>query len=285
MSDNVVWFGTREFMQWVKSPAVNVEASRLGWTTNATFLNGGAYVKRSRSGHKNYVLSWNTTNSDMIRTINDYAEGVYGTGLIYWLNPAESAKNALPQYVATPSLGAEDGVVLSGETTRPTLIATPANGNGYPTKTAVYTLKATTKPRPEFYIPIPPNYTAWVGIHGANANGVSVVARPYIGADTTDPDVALTLMDVDDVNRFNTSFSGNTYQGISIALDGTGTIELTGLMVQVLPDERAPEAGGFISGQGHSGCEFSEFPELTQYNAAMNLSGLSAELIEVGAWQ
>jgi hypothetical protein len=96
-----MYFGTRNYMQWVVAPKINYEASKRGYVSAAGFVNGGQFVRRSASAAKGYNLSWELKPRDEIRTINDYADGVYGTGPIYFLEPFAMDKNLLPQYWAT----------------------------------------------------------------------------------------------------------------------------------------------------------------------------------------
>ena len=69
-----------------------------------------------------------------------------------------------------------------------------------------------------------------------------------------------------------------------MTLGGEGTIILSGMIVQVLKDGSIPEPGGFISGQGHSGCQFASLPEYTPYSYAHDIVGMVVDLVETGAW-
>jgi hypothetical protein len=278
-----IWFGTREYMQWIKAPAVNVDASKNGWFSPTNYLDGGAYVRRSWSSHKEYSLSWNLASRATLRPILDYADGIYGTGEVYWVDPFAADVNVLPQYWASPVLGTLDGPVLTGLDTRPTKVATTANMLGYPTSSAFYTVPLTGT-KPSVWLPIPPGYTLWLGVHGSNGTGGAVVATPTTGATSTGTPTTLTMLSVTTMTRFNSSFDGNTYNGVLLSLGGSGTVTLSGMIAQVLPTGMTPADGGFLSGQGHSGCQFGAQPTLTEYNAVMDKVGVSAKLIEVSAW-
>lgn len=277
-----MWFGTREYMQWVPAPALNIDASKRGWQTETAYMNGGAYVRRSVTAHKRFSMAWNLTTRERIRSITDYADGLYGDGPIYWADPFTMDTNMLPAYWAAPFMGTEDGPILSGsEYTRPEAVPSP-NDLGYPLTSALYTVG--TDPKPSVWIPIPPGYTAWVGAHGQAGTGGTVVATPTTGPGTPDAPVTLTLLSVADSTRFNQSFDSSSYSGVLISLGGSGTVTLSGLMVQVLPSGLVPPSGGFISGQGHSGASFVSQPVLTQYSAVYDRVGLTAELVETNAW-
>lgn len=277
-----MWFGTRGNMRWVKAPAINMTAGKVGWEAQTNYLSGGASVRRSISAHKEYGMSWNLAEREEIRMITDYADGIYGTGPIYWADPFVLDSNMLPQAWATPFVGAHDGTILSGSDVRPTLVDTPANINGYPVKSAVYTVGAGDKPA--VWIPIPPGYTAWVGATGTAGTGGAVTVAPTTGATTSAPAQALTLLPVTGTTRVNKSFDSSAYDGVLVSLGGTGTITLTSMIVQVLPTGSVPASGGFISGQGHSGCSFASQPELTQYNAVLDRVGLTVRMVETEQW-
>lgn len=279
-----IWFGTRDYMQWVSAPAINMGASKSGWFNQTNFLNGRATVQRSVSAHKVYNLSWDLTSRENIRAITDYADGIYGLGPIYWADPFAMDTNLLPQVWAAPALGAYDGLVLNGTEDRPAIVQTPLNSFGFPINSALYTVSPLIE-KPSVWIPIPPGYAAWVGAHGQTGTGGTVVVTPTTGPTTTAPAQALTLLPVTGSTRVNTTFSSVNYGGILVSLGGSGTITLSALTVQVFPLGATPASGGFISGQGHSGCSFSEQPSLTQYNAALDKVGLSADLVETDQWQ
>jgi hypothetical protein len=282
-----MWFGTRDYMQWVKCHDVDVPSSKVGWSSRADYLNGGAYVRRSTAAHKEYTLAWNHSTLDDIRPILDYADKLYGDGPIYWLDPSIANKNVLPQWFASPFQGLDDGPILTGVTTRGEVITTPANTLGYPTKSIRYTMSGTVAQRLRVWVPIPPGYTAWVGVHGQDEDGGALVVNPTTGPNTSGPNTVLTMLGVTDETRVNTAFDSTDCDGILIRVGGSSgqSFILSGVIVQVLPTGTTPATGGFISGQGHSGCSFAEQPEYTPYSAAFGTGGLVADLIETEGWR
>jgi hypothetical protein len=278
-----VWFGTRDKMQWVQAPAVSLDASKFDWAAQTNFLNGGANVRRSVASHKEYQMAWDLTSRALIRVVTDYADGLFGSGAIYWVDPFAINTNLLPAYWASPFMGAFDGVNLTGTTTAPTLTPTAVNTNGYPTQSAVYTVAAGTKPT--VWVPIPAGYTLWIGAHGVAGTGGVVVATPTTGPTTIGTPVNLTMLSVTTTTLVNQSFDyASGYDGVLISLGGTGTVTLSGIVVQAFPTGVTPPLGSFVSGQGHSGCTFAAQPTLTLYNAPMDLVGLTAKLVETQAW-
>lgn len=286
------WFGTRGFETWIPTPAINPDYSRAGWSSGEQQgINGTGFVRESKSAHNTYSLSWTPTKSrDAIRVITDFADGVFdsqdGTNLIYWIDPMAADKNVLAQGWATPALGSEDGISLVTDTTgrgRPKAVATPANTLRYPARAARYTLAATSRTL-EQYIPIPPGMSAWVGIHGDAAAANILEVQPVNGYTMVGTAVKPAVLGLE-VTRVNAEFPSTLSTGIVLRfatpLPAT-TFTLYGLIVQILPTGTAPVGGEFISGQGHSGCQFLGKPGKTPYSAALDRVGASAKLVETG---
>lgn len=281
----MMYFGTREYMTWIPCPRIDYDASRAGWSTSDQYLNGGAYVRRSFSGAKRYNLSWALSAQADLRPISDFAEGIYGEGPIYFIDPFAQDSNLLPQYWGAPVMGARDGIVLSGtELTRPTLVSTPANTYGYPTSSAVYML-GSNQDRAEVYIPIPIGYQLWLGVHGSSTGAAAVSVQPYSNNVASGSPVALSMLSVTTNQRVNASYSGATYSGVVLKITGTsGTLTLSGIMAQLIPVGTTPPTGGYISGQGNGGCSFEKLPTLNNYSAALDKVGMSAVLVETQPW-
>jgi hypothetical protein len=282
MSNLDMWFGTKGYMQWVPCPLVDSDMSAIGWQSEAQYLNGGARVRRSNTGHKEYNLAWGLQARDHIRLITDYADGVYGDGLIYFIDPFAMDKNILPSYWAAPMLNAYDGPILSGGT-RPQITTTSANSFMHPAKTAIYSVATVdAQTRSILYIPIPPGYVFWFGAKGSSS-GANVYIDAELISGGTSPSTATLSSSLDNV-QVSQSWSSATYSGVNISLTGNGTINLTSMCAQILPIGVDPVNSNFISGQGNSGCSFAEFPKLQNYSSAMDKAGLTARLVEVGAW-
>lgn len=277
-----VWFGTREHMQWVTAPAVDVSASRAGFSASAQFMSGGAWVRRSKTGAKQFSFSWNMKRRADVQAIIDYAEGFYGDGYIYYSNPFAMDRNVLPPYWANPSLNAYDGpVVLDG--VRPLLISGNSSVNGFPVEAAQYSVTSTSTSA-EIYIPIPPTHEAHIGVHGSVVSGSANVVIKQWSSSVASTDVNATLLTKGELT--NAVVSGGSYQGVSLSIESgsAGVLQLDGMIVQVLPAGSVSPSGAFISGVGHSGLEFVNSPALSEYSAAQDRVGVTAELIETEAW-
>lgn len=91
-----------------------------------------------------------------------------------------------------------------------------------------------------------------------------------------------TALAYKDGNSAGWQWDGLVNESVSRAIGGV--ITLSGIIVQCLPIGETPELGGFISGQGHSGCQFAGKPTQSAYSAALDKVGVSAKLVETGAW-
>ena len=139
---------------------------------------------------------------------------------------------------------------------------------------------------------VAPRDYAWTGTANASTStlteihGAEVFVTPSSGQSLSAPE-SIDILPVTDPRRATASFSSADYDGIDIGLGSVGTVTLSGLMVQILPTGITPEPGAFISGQGHSGCEFAAEPMQTSYqiNAQSERVGMTARLVETGGWK
>jgi hypothetical protein len=282
-----IYFGTKERMVWVRAPQVDYDASKIGWEGGTTqFLNGGAYVRRSTTAHKQYNFTWTNLSRDEIRLINDFADGVYGDGPIYFIDPFAADKNVLPQYWATPRLVFKDAPVLSGQD-RNGFIQYPIalnNSLGYPTAAPQYVWDTSWPAailRPTLYIPVPTGYTLWFGAHGyaTSASTSALNATP-----DSDVPAQLEILDVNNQQTFNYSWDGSsTLTGVTFNFGATASPAsaiISGMVAQVLPTGVTPTANGFISGQGNGGVRFATQPQRQDYSAARDMVSLTAQLVE-----
>lgn len=277
-----MWFGTRGNMRWVQCPERDSDMSTVGWSSQMQYLNGGAGVIASTGSHKEYLFSWNNISRAEARDITDYADGVYSTtssDLIYFLDPTDMDTNILPAMWAYPAQGAMDGFSLvPGQNG----ISAPTVGfSGYPARSVTY--NAATSSR-SIWLPIPPGYTLWFGAHGT-ASGGGVQATRTAGTNDLST-VDLPLLGSDATQRVNVGFASSQSDGVRISLKNTSfvgdRVTLVGMIAQVLPTGQLPESGGFISGQGHSGCQFSEKPQVSP--RYIDQVAVSAPLVETGSW-
>lgn len=274
MTSRKMYFGTQNRMTWVRCPSIDSDISKVGWNASSLFLNGGASVRASVASHKEYQFNWSLASAEETARVNDYADSLYGTGLVYFLDPFAMTTNVLPQQWAVPSQGIEDAPTLNRSSTRPTGLDTP-NTLGYPTTSAVYTFDPSNEFR-TLWIPLPEGYTFHFGAHGSSSGTARVILN---GADTSG------LLPVNSVTRTNTTITG--VPGVTVSFAGEGTLTLSGMMAQIRPTGQDVPVGDFISGRGNSGCRFASKPRVSGYSSpqAMDFQSISATLIETGDWE
>jgi hypothetical protein len=283
-----MYFGTRELMQWIACPNVEIPQSKRGWSTKTDYLNGGAYVRRSTAAHKEYEFTFDPVTRDEMRTFLDYADRLYGDGPFYWIDKWNSDVNLLPQWAASPFQILDDAPNAYATSATVTQAATPANTLGYPTRSARFTFTADSAPKYGPWVPIPPGYTAWVGAHGFDQDGLEVVITPTTGAATYGTPQNATILPVTSTTRVTDPIAASSgATGLVLSLDGADgdSIALSGVIVQVLPDGVSPLAGGYLSGQGQSGSSFAEMPDYIPYSAAFGTGAVTATLVETEGWR
>lgn len=285
-----VYFGNAQHQTWIKSPTSGMGASSTGFVNTQQALNGRAFVKRSRASHREFSPSWvgSLSSTELsLQTIKDFADGVYGDGPFYWLDPFATNQNLLAPHWAAPGLAEKDWPTLDTEII-PTFDTTSIV-NGYPATYAIYeTAGAHTSTR-VFRIIIPTGYVLKFGWHGptaataANEKGIKLIpyTRAGVAGTALTPDGIATSSTV----RVNTTVNGTTYGYVDIMLSTSepATVQISGMIAQVIPSTDSVETGGFISGKGTTGLEFGSFPQIEYYSSAINDGqiGMSASFIEV----
>ena len=292
MSRRSMYFGTRDRMAWVACPAVERDSGAVGWSESGTYLNGGAFVARSKGSHRVHEMAWNMISRKEAGKIESFASGVYGDGPYYWIDPMAADHNVLPTNWAYPAQELDTGISLSSVTTSGSVVsrATPAGAiDTLPTQGVTYTFPASTSVGRRLFVPIPPEHRLWVGAWGELLSGTSGVYGAPINRSTgaIGSRSRITLAAPGSTSWQGTVWNGNTYSGVLLDVGNSGSISqlaLYGMIAQVLPNGRTPLATGWLDGLGTSGAEFEEFPERTDYSSVMDKVGLTATLVEVGTW-
>lgn len=279
-----MWFGTREFSRWIKTYSPSPDLTPIGYVGSINYLNGGVGLRRSLSAAETRQLTWNRLTGKQARDIADFASGTYGDGPLYLSDPSANALNVLNKNWSMPALSGKDGVPLAGHT-RPELLPNPDQSRQYPIEMAKYSL-VPGDPRRTFYLPVPPGHTAWVGAHGDTGSTLGIRVQPTVRGTSAGASSVVDVVSVNTSQRFTDSFAAAGEQsGIELSIEpGAGYVTLAGLIVQVLPTGQAPEAGGFISGQGMSGANFDGPVKATPYSLAHDSYGLSVRLVEIEEW-
>jgi len=268
-----MWFASDEHQQWIKAPDENVTINNEGWGASGTYLNGGAYIRRSANRHKAYAFSWTEINGDELSAISDFYDGLYGDGPFFFALPGTYA-NILPQSWATPRLACIDALPLV-EGDKPKPMAGLSTDRGFPTASALYTINDPDARRQVLPIYVPEGMYLHLGLRGGfsggtffeyKVNGVSNELPPVSGMYLTNRVVVGPAK-------------------VELSLQGEGIASITA-MTAALRDNDTPPSGKFVSGKGHSGVQFPENGLTTTLISAARDSWSAAVTVrEVAQWQ
>lgn len=270
-----LWFGTASGgMDWFYTPLKGAEMHPEGWTTGGTLLSGGGYQQNSFGSHKTYTFEWPSSSSrEAAALMKAYADGTYGRGLIYFIDPLIYDKNILPAQWADPSMvldyeGASHvyGVNPTGSNT--------ANWktNRLPVRSVTYDLTNVTAgfrgQEDAVFIPIPQGYSLLLGaVYSSTGSG---------GVFASWQDSNGVIQSAQKLTSVSGTASGPTFlpdvavQGEGVWLwvgktaTGASTVSLTSMIARLVKTEDLSSVGSssvygdgfygqFAYGQGSSG--------------------------------
>lgn len=289
-----LWFGTIERMRWVETPLSGADSTPQGWNASGSLLNGGGWVKHSWGSHKLYEYSWRDSSArQAAQLMKSYRDGVFGRGLIYFIDPLIYDTNILPAQWAAPgiNIGNESAIKVPGVT--PTLTSTPwGEALDLPATAAQWSFPtgAIIKSN-EVFIPIPAGYQLHLGGMYEGLNAAPVFRRVMMNG--------VALDDYEMVPQLNPE--GNevvsshpiTGRGIYLSIQRTsreaGILQVQALCARLIPIDKSAigiQSGPWVGGQGHSGCRFDGEPTYIEYNGVGGGQvGYAATFREVGSWE
>lgn len=284
------WFGTFEKMRWIPAPLTGAESSPEGWEASATLLSGGAMQRNSWASHRNYTFAWGDASSRQAAQImQNYANGTYGRGLIYFHGALSYDINVLPAYVADPSMALDfegPSLVPGGEMSG----ALFASTRDLPIKSVTYTIpNVGIENALPIYVPIPQGYDLHLGaLYAATGDG-GVFASPVNHSGVTLTEVKLTAVADSDINYHPDTFSSSSYRGVYLWFGKnaatTSTISPLATTGRLYHTGAPGDLSGWYGGQGNSGCRFVGKPTYIEYTGVNGGQvGYAATLREVGAW-
>jgi len=289
-----IYFGNANFQTWITAPQSGMTAGSSGYSSTIDLLNGRSFVKRSYGASRKFSPNWlgpinGTDLTQNLQTIKDFADGVYGTGNVYWLDPYAIDKNVLPPHWASPGLTGKDWPTLNSTTPTVTTLAGTNNvyANNFPQTYATYTGSGTTK---YIDIIIPSSYYFHFGWH-ATSSGLVASSVPGFSVTkylrtTNVADATIEYpasLAAGGTTRTNLVVNGNTYSMVRITFTAnSGTSSIVGAIAQVLSSASAT-TGVFIPGKGTSALQFASPVEIEYYSSAINSGqvGLSTTFVEV----
>lgn len=285
-----VYFGTADKQTWIKAPATGMKASSNSWNTRSQLLDGRSFIRRSNQSHRQYDATWvgSLNDSDLsvsLQTIKNFADGLYGDGPFYFVDPFAADQNVMPPHWAAPML-AEKGWLTLTEDVDPTFTSATINNN-FPVKYATYATPAGFVSQDKLTLIIPSTHKLAFGWHGpatGSTSGIRIV--PYKRSDgTADTAINPNKITAGSTVRTNTTVNGSTYSRVEIFLATTdaSTVNITAMIAQIIPAAATVEAGGFVPGKGTTGLDFASSPAIDYYSSAINNGqiGMSATWVEV----
>lgn len=255
-----LWFGTEEYREWVLCPDQGLQMNPVGWNENGVFLNGGAWSASSDTTHRTYSANF-TGDYETVQAVLDFPAGQFGPGPYYFIDPFSQGSNSISAWLASPRLMATDAPCFTGPV-RPTLIDTAANVLRLPTKSAVFTVSPSSDLR-TFRYAIPQGFTAHVRWWGSQTGTAALRAN------------GTAVSPVTTVTR--------TGDWLDLSLAGTGTITISGVMVQLVKTGDDPDFSIFKSGRGTTAVAVTD-TQLTGYSAVRSRVAATLNLLEVGGW-
>lgn len=284
-----VYFGNKDKQLWIKAPKTGLKAVNSGKVVQNDYLSGRSSIKRSQASKRTYDPSWlgyqNSEDGASIYVLKDFADGLYGDGPFYFIDPYAIDQNVLPPHWAAPMLTERDWPSLSSDFSA--LFVQESVSNNYPMRYASYVTTAGYVSDNKLTIIIPQDYSLSFGWHGPSSGsttGVRIV--PYLRSNgEADTAINPTKIATSSTTRTNVKIKGDTYSYVEIfiATAAISTVNITGMIAQILPEAASVATGGFISGRGTTAIEFGQIPEIEYYSAAIGdgLIGLSASWVEV----
>ena len=276
-----VYFGNATYQSWIDAPLSGMKVSNQGYMSEQQLLNGRSFVRRSRASHKVFSASWtgsmNGTLAPNLKLIQDFCNGVYGDGPFYWIDPFAAEQNILPFNWSYPGSCESDWPSISASLTPAFL--TSSYSNKFPNRNVIFNPTAGFVDTRKLTVIIPPTHTLHFGWH-AQAAGLAadtsagIRITPYNLSGVAQADVNPISLLAGGTTRTNQSFAGSSYSKIEIFLANgsasTVAVRVVAMIAQVLLTGTSVATGGFISGSGTTGLQFSQFPEIEYYSSKIN---------------
>lgn len=286
-----MWFGTQGHMGWIPTPQTNADVSAISHDDSLDLINGGSLQRGSYGSHRVYQFAWaNTSSRAAAQRMMSYRNGTYGRGLVYFVDPLTYGLNVLPPFVADPSLALGFEAPTLVDNIDPTPI-TGLNTAMLPNMGALYTIPASYDQSAvkKLWVPIPTGMTAyfcaWFTVTGG-AN-LSYDVTDDTGAVKSTINLSPFTTGLPTVYSIDSTSAGGVNLYVRYSGTSASTISLYGIMMTLVDSkDAAPDLGVWSGGTGHSGCRFSGYPTLVNYNGVNGGQvGFAATLKETGAWE
>lgn len=294
---NNLWFGTEERMDWFPTPNRGASTGAVGWESGGTGLNGSGWQLGSFGSARNYIFEWPGSSSQQAsQLMKSYSDGVYGRGLIYFIDPLIYKLNLFPAMWAAPSMGIgyEGSSLVYGQVAVSTPTSTP-EVNNLPIYSATYDLLGVSAgwrgKEDAVFLPIPAGYTLNLGaVYSASGSGGvfwrTQATNGALGTVSTLTPLGTTSPTL--TNATQTSSVAGVWVWVGKSSSGAATVNLSALTARLTPTANPSPtigAGPWVGGQGHSGCRFIGKPtEIKNTGIDGGQVGFAASFREAGSW-
>lgn len=278
MARKKMWFGNARYGVYLPTPDTGMTRNRVGWSASGTYLNGGGWSRGTTTKHMEPSMSWSFLDHKSVRLIEDFYNGVHGPGPFFWGDPFAETTNMLPPYVSAPAMmldGAPrkwfDGS-FSVTSNSSGIYGTPTYGIRVDSFTSGGVLLRATVPTDKALVFDARGTGTW-DFEIENGNNVINTGVSGLNDPVWFPNVLQG-----DGNNLNTSIT------LTYATPGSTLFALTAKIVPLGAPLPAPDP--WLSGAGHSGCEFKDL-SVTGYSSpdAIDYQSVTANFVEVGAWR
>lgn len=292
-----MWFGTLERALWIDCPVSGPDMSPIGWGDEGTLLSGGGYARNSVGSHKEYVFEWKESSTrQAAQLMKSYADGAYGRGLLYFLDPLTYDTNVLPARWANPAMACDDEGPPHVYGAYPEENSVSGwETNQLPVNSAYYNLESIDSGYRDdldtVFIPIPTGYTLHLGAFYSATGSGGVFATPVNTNGTLGTDVELTALANNSGVVVDDTFTG--VKGVRIWVGkssaGVATVTFVAMVGRLIQSSKTPSStftsGPWIGGMGHSGCRFVGKPTYVPNSGTEGgRIGYAATFKEVGSW-
>lgn len=295
---NSFWFGTEERMGWFPTPNRGAATGATGWESGGSLLNGGGWQQGSFGSARNYIFEWPGSSSRQVsQLMKSYADGSYGRGLIYFLDPLIYDQNILPAMWADPSMGiGYEGASLVYGLTPTASPTTSPEVNDLPMYSATYDLTGVADgwrgKQDAVFLPLPESHFMVLGCNYSATGTGRVMFRTQSTNGALGTVTQMTRLPPGGGSVANHIVAGAGQAGVwvwvGVTAAGSSSVTLSAMTARITgnPLEIVNlTLGPWVGGQGHSGCRFIGKPtEIKNTGVDGGQVGFAASFREVGSW-
>ena len=243
------WFGTEQLMQWLPTPNRGAQTGSEGWTAEGQLLNGGRSQLGSFGSHREYVFEWpSTSTAKASQTMKSYADGTFGRGLIYFLDPLIYTTNIFPAMWADPSMGiGQEGATLVYGVDPTALPTSGREQNELPVNSAYYDLTSVSAgwrgKEDAIFLPVPEGYTLSLGAIYSSTGSGGVFYRTQTKTGALGAVTSLTALTPSTSTLVNTFIGASDLAGVWVYVGkssaGASSVTATAMTARLLPSVAA----------------------------------------------